>query len=63
MRLSASGLSVAETRGRESVDGHVDEPLDARVLDDVGLTRLGLKDNVERERLLLVTLRFIDLKV
>lgn len=51
MRLAAARLPVAECRGREAVDGHVDEAPDARVLEDVLLRRLGLKNDVERERL------------
>jgi hypothetical protein len=51
VRLAAARLPVAECRGREAVDGHVDEAPDARVLEDVLLRRLGLKNDVERERL------------
>ena len=60
--LPAPGLTVAERRGGEAVDGHLDEPLDARVLQDVTLARLGLEDHVEGERLELVHLLLLDLR-
>ena len=56
VRLAAAGLAVAEARGREAVDGHVDEAPDPGVLQDVLLARLGLEHHVERERLQLVRL-------
>ena len=62
VRLPAPGLTVAERRGGEAVDGHLDEPLDARVLQDVALARLGLEDHVEGERLELVHLLLLDLR-
>jgi hypothetical protein len=40
VRLSASGLTVAEAGGREAVDGHVDQALDSRVLDHVRLASM-----------------------
>lgn len=49
--LSASGLSVAKTSGRKSVHGHLYQPLDARVLQEILLTRLRLEHHVEGERL------------
>jgi hypothetical protein len=60
--FSASGLSVTKACGREAVDGHVDQPLDARVIKYVGLTRFRLEDDVERERLHLVAFAFVDLR-
>ncbi len=51
MRLPAAGLSVAEDGGGEAVHGHVDEPLDAGVVQDVLLRRLGLEHHVEGEGL------------
>ena len=62
MRFSASCLPVTEAGGRESVDGHVDQPLDARMVKHVGLARFRLEDDVERERLHLVALAFVDLR-
>ena len=62
MGFSTSGLAVAETGGGEAVDAHVDEPLDARVLEDVLLTGLGLKDDVESEGFeLVIAFVFINL--
>jgi hypothetical protein len=37
MRFPASGLSVTEACGGESVDGHVDQPLDSGMIQNVGL--------------------------
>ncbi len=51
VRFPTSGLPVAKARGRESVDGHIDEPFDARVFHDVLLTRFGFENDVERKRL------------
>jgi len=62
VRFSASGLSVTKAGGGEAVDGHVDQPLDARVIKNVGLTRFRLEDDVERERLHLVAFAFVDLR-
>ena len=62
MRFSASGLSVTEAGGGEAVDGHVDQPLDAGMVQNVGLTRFRLEDDVERERLHLVAFAFVDLR-
>lgn len=60
--LSRAGLAVAEGRGGESVDAHVDQPLDPRVLEDVLLAGLGLEHHVEGEGLqLVITLLFVHL--
>ena len=62
VRLAAASLTVAEARGRKSVDGHVDEAPDPRVLQDVLLTRLGLEHHIERERFQLVRLLLGELE-
>ena len=49
--FSTSGLSIAEAGGRETVQSHVDQPLDPGVLKNVVLFRLRLKNNIEGERL------------
>ena len=60
--LAAAGLTVAEARGRKSVDGHVDEAPDPGVLQDVLLTRLGLEHHIKRERFQLVRLLLGELE-
>ena len=62
VRLAAARLTVAEARGRKPVDGHVDEAPDPGVLQDVLLTRLGLKYHIERERFKLVLLILSELE-
>lgn len=62
VRLAAAGLTVAEARGRKSVDGHVDEAPDPGVLQDVLLTRLGLEHHIKRERFQLVRLLLGELE-
>ena len=62
VRLSASGLAVAEAGRGEPVDSHVDQTLDSGVVQDVGLTGLGLEDDVERERLHLLALGIVNLQ-
>ncbi len=57
--LPAASLPVAEDSGGEPVHGHVDQPLHARVLQDVLLRRLGLEHHVESERLQLAVLPFL----
>ncbi len=57
--LSASCLPVAEDRRGEPIHGHLDEPLDPRVLQDVRLRRLGLEHHVECKRLQLAVLALL----
>lgn len=50
MSLATAGLSVTETRGVETLSRHLDELLDARILEDVLLRGRRLEDHVEREQ-------------
>ena len=54
-----SGLSIAEAGGWEPVQSHVDQPLDPRVLKNVVLFRLRLKNDIEGERLDLRTQAYL----
>ena len=61
VRLAAARLAVTEARGREPVDGHVDEPPNSGVLEDVLLTRLGFKHHIEGEWFQLIRLLLREL--
>lgn len=49
VRLSASGLAVAEGRATEAFDGHLYEPLHPGILQNVFLGGCRLEDDVERK--------------
>lgn len=49
--FTASGLSVTEARGVETFGRHLDELLDARILEHVLLRGRRFEDHVEREQL------------